>query len=181
MPFLISDGWVEHDLVLPQAESLSEAGVEVRAGETVDSIRREDGKIRLKSSSGRGTSLAFDSAVVCTGATSRGASAQGPLKAERLRPEGARGLPQALGGVGLAERGRRLRPHPSRPEARGGPGDEGEARAGLLREGRPRAAVLRAPSPLRYDAASLPGRMRSASSSWTAPSTRSWGSRGRRP
>jgi glycine/D-amino acid oxidase-like deaminating enzyme len=26
------DGWVEHDLILPQAESLSEAGVAVRTG-----------------------------------------------------------------------------------------------------------------------------------------------------
>jgi pyruvate/2-oxoglutarate dehydrogenase complex dihydrolipoamide dehydrogenase (E3) component len=80
MPLLISDSWVEHDLILPQAESLSEAGVAVRAGETVDSIRREDGKIRIKSSSGRGTSLVFDSAVVCTGATSQAPQLRGLSK-----------------------------------------------------------------------------------------------------
>jgi NADPH-dependent 2,4-dienoyl-CoA reductase/sulfur reductase-like enzyme len=70
MPFLISEGWAERDLILPQAEVLSEAGVEVRAGETIASIRREEDKVRLRSSSGRGPGLVFDSAVVCTGATS---------------------------------------------------------------------------------------------------------------
>ena len=80
MPFLISDGWVEHDLILPQAESLSDAGVDVRAGEAVGSIRREDGKIRLKSSSGRGTGLVFDSAVVCTGAISQAPQLRGLSK-----------------------------------------------------------------------------------------------------
>jgi NADPH-dependent 2,4-dienoyl-CoA reductase/sulfur reductase-like enzyme len=80
MPFLISDGWAERDLVLPQAEALSEAGVEVRAGETVASISREDGKIRLESSSGRRTGLAFDSVVVCTGATSEAPPLRGLSK-----------------------------------------------------------------------------------------------------
>jgi NADPH-dependent 2,4-dienoyl-CoA reductase/sulfur reductase-like enzyme len=80
MPFLISGGWAERDLVLPQAEALSEAGVEVRAGETVASISREDGKIRLGSSSGRRTGLAFDSAVVCTGATSEAPQLRGLSK-----------------------------------------------------------------------------------------------------
>ena len=71
MPFLTSDGWQEDDLILPEAGSLSKAGIEVRTGETVTSVRRGDGKIRLESSSGRGTNIGFDSFVICTGSTSQ--------------------------------------------------------------------------------------------------------------
>ncbi len=71
MPFLLSDGWAEADLILPQAAALPGAGVEVRTGETVMSVKRREGMMLLESSSGRGTRVGFDSVVVCTGSTSQ--------------------------------------------------------------------------------------------------------------
>jgi NADPH-dependent 2,4-dienoyl-CoA reductase/sulfur reductase-like enzyme len=70
MPFLISDGWTEDDLVLPESRSLAGAGVDTRTGETVSSVLREGDKIRLESSSRRGAGAGFDSVVICTGAAS---------------------------------------------------------------------------------------------------------------
>ncbi|HEV2389979.1 MAG TPA: FAD/NAD(P)-binding oxidoreductase [Nitrososphaerales archaeon] len=67
MPFLISDGWNEGDLILPEAGALAGAGVEVRTSETVTSVQRRGDEIRVESSS-RGTTAGFDSVVVCTGA-----------------------------------------------------------------------------------------------------------------
>jgi NADPH-dependent 2,4-dienoyl-CoA reductase/sulfur reductase-like enzyme len=79
LPLLTSDGWTEDDLILPQAKTLAEEGVEVRTLETVASVQHRERKVVLGSSSGRGTSIGFDSLVICTGATSevpqlRGAS-----------------------------------------------------------------------------------------------------------
>jgi len=77
MPFLVSEGWAEDDLVLPQAEMLSEAGVEVRTGLRVASVQHRERTIRVSSSSAgseadrRYTSIGFDSVVLCTGATSQ--------------------------------------------------------------------------------------------------------------
>ncbi len=81
MPFTLSDGWTEDDLILPQAKTIAVEGVEFRSRETVTSVRRERGKVRLETTSGFGGYTAFDSAVVCTGATGqfprlRGASKQ---------------------------------------------------------------------------------------------------------
>lgn len=80
LPLVVTDGWAEDDLVLPRAGALEGLGVDIRAGETVESIRRRGGEIRLESSPGFGDG-AFDSAVVCTGAAAeppqlRGASKQ---------------------------------------------------------------------------------------------------------
>jgi len=69
MPFLISEGWDEDDLILPQAESLSQAGVEVRTGLTVDSIQYRERRLRVSSSSDAG--IECHSVVICTGATSQ--------------------------------------------------------------------------------------------------------------
>ncbi len=55
MPFLISDGWTEDDLILPEARALAGAGVDARTGETVTSVQRRGDKIRVESSSRRGT------------------------------------------------------------------------------------------------------------------------------
>jgi NADPH-dependent 2,4-dienoyl-CoA reductase/sulfur reductase-like enzyme len=78
MPLLISEGWAEDDLILPQTASLSEAGVEVRTGETVTSVQHGERTIRVAASSSRsddadrrGTSIRFDSVIICTGATSQ--------------------------------------------------------------------------------------------------------------
>jgi NADPH-dependent 2,4-dienoyl-CoA reductase/sulfur reductase-like enzyme len=77
MPFLISEGWAEEDLILPQAASLSKAGVEVRTGETVTSVQHEERTLRVSTSSltddadRDGRSIRFDSVVICTGATSQ--------------------------------------------------------------------------------------------------------------
>jgi len=71
MPFLLSDGWGEDDIILPEAGSLSKAGIEARTGETVISVRPGGGKVRLETSSSRGTSIGFDSVVICTGSTSQ--------------------------------------------------------------------------------------------------------------
>ena len=68
LPFLLSDGWTEDDLVLPQSRMLAEAGVQVRTGLTVESVQHKDRAIRLSSSSER---MAFDSVVLCTGAASQ--------------------------------------------------------------------------------------------------------------
>jgi NADPH-dependent 2,4-dienoyl-CoA reductase/sulfur reductase-like enzyme len=80
MPLLLmSEGWAEEDLVLPQAESLFQAGVEVRIGETVVSVDHRERRIRFSSSSSRpngadhrdGAGIRFDSVVICTGAASQ--------------------------------------------------------------------------------------------------------------
>jgi NADPH-dependent 2,4-dienoyl-CoA reductase/sulfur reductase-like enzyme len=71
MPLLISEGWAEDDLILAPAKSLLDDGVEVRTRERVASVPHGEKKIALESSSGRGASLAFDSLVLCTGATSQ--------------------------------------------------------------------------------------------------------------
>jgi NADPH-dependent 2,4-dienoyl-CoA reductase/sulfur reductase-like enzyme len=78
MPYLLSDGWAEDDLILPQAESLSGAGVEVRTGETVSSVQHGARVIRVGQSSSqpggadrREASIRYDSLVICTGATSQ--------------------------------------------------------------------------------------------------------------
>ena len=77
MPFLLSDGWGEADIILPEAGSLSKAGVDVRTGEAVASVLRADGKLLIEPSTtragavgGRGKGVGFDSIVICTGATS---------------------------------------------------------------------------------------------------------------
>ncbi len=67
MPLLLSDGWTEDDLVLPQADALSGAGVQVRTGVTVESVQHREGIVRVSSSS---AGLGFDSVVLCTGAAS---------------------------------------------------------------------------------------------------------------
>ena len=77
MPFLLSDGWGEDDLILPEAASLSKAGVEVRTGEAVASVLRSQGKLLIEPSTPRagavrrrGKGVEFDSVVICTGANS---------------------------------------------------------------------------------------------------------------
>jgi NADPH-dependent 2,4-dienoyl-CoA reductase/sulfur reductase-like enzyme len=72
MPLLISEDWKEDNLVLPQAAKLSEAGVEVRTGETVTSVQHGERALRVEASSQsdpRRTSIKFDSAIICTGST----------------------------------------------------------------------------------------------------------------
>ncbi len=78
MPLLISEGRAEDDLVLPQAAALSDAGVEVRTGETVTSVRHREGTMQVEAPSSqsevadrRARSIRFDSAVICTGAASQ--------------------------------------------------------------------------------------------------------------
>ncbi len=80
LPLLISDGWAEEDLVLPQARALAGAGVDARTGETVTSIARGEGKIRVESPSRKGTSAGFDSVVICTGAASEAPQLRGLSK-----------------------------------------------------------------------------------------------------
>ena len=77
MPFLISEGWDEDDLILPQAQSLSKSGVEVRTGMSVDLVLHQEKKILVSSALAkseadrRSVSIGFDSLVICTGATSQ--------------------------------------------------------------------------------------------------------------
>jgi NADPH-dependent 2,4-dienoyl-CoA reductase/sulfur reductase-like enzyme len=87
MPFLISDGWGEDDLVLPEVGSLSRAGVEVRTGETVASVLHAERTIQIQPSAPRasaadrqGRSISFDSVVICTGATSQAPQLRGLSK-----------------------------------------------------------------------------------------------------
>ena len=80
MPFLISDGWTEDDLVLPEAKALAGAGVDTHTGERVTSVQRGGDKIRVESSSRRGTSAGFDSVVICTGAASEAPQLRGLSK-----------------------------------------------------------------------------------------------------
>jgi NADPH-dependent 2,4-dienoyl-CoA reductase/sulfur reductase-like enzyme len=106
MPLLISKGWAEEDLILPEARALGKAGVDARTGETVTSIERKEGKIRVESSSRKGASAAFDSVVVCTGATSEAPQLRGLSKpnvfvlneaADYLRLSGALDAFQTVG------------------------------------------------------------------------------------
>lgn len=76
MPLLISDGWKEDDLVLPEAGSLSRAGIEVRTGEAAVSVLLAESKVEMVSSPRESTAdrprrVGFDSLVICTGATSQ--------------------------------------------------------------------------------------------------------------
>jgi NADPH-dependent 2,4-dienoyl-CoA reductase/sulfur reductase-like enzyme len=71
MPFLISEGWAEGDLILPQAKALAKERVEVRTHEKVTSVQHEGRKVLVESSSGRGASIGFESLVICTGTTSQ--------------------------------------------------------------------------------------------------------------
>jgi len=87
MPFLISDGWVEDDLILPEAAALSKAGVDVRTGEAVSSVLHEERRVQIEPSSARanavdqrGRAIAFDSLVICTGATTQVPQLRGLLK-----------------------------------------------------------------------------------------------------
>jgi NADPH-dependent 2,4-dienoyl-CoA reductase/sulfur reductase-like enzyme len=80
MPLLISDGWSEEDLILPEAKALAGASVDVRTGERVASVQRREGKMRLESSSRRGTNAGFDSVVVCTGAVAEAPQLRGISK-----------------------------------------------------------------------------------------------------
>jgi len=80
MPFLISDGWTEDDLILPEARALAGAGVDTRTSETVTSVQRRGDKIRVESSSRRGTSAGFDSVVICTGAATEDPQLRGLSK-----------------------------------------------------------------------------------------------------
>jgi len=87
MPFLISDGWGEEDLVAPEAGSLSKAGIEVRTREAVASVLHAEGRIRVEPSfppgeavDRPGRTLAFDSLVICTGATSEAPQMRGLSK-----------------------------------------------------------------------------------------------------
>ena len=71
LPLLISGERTEEDTILPEARSLAEAGVELRTGESVTSVEHKERRVRLSSSSGgRGTTIGFDSLVICTGAAS---------------------------------------------------------------------------------------------------------------
>jgi len=106
MPLLISEGWAEDDLVLPEARTLGRAGVDARTGEAVTSIERREGKIRVESSSRKGPSAAFDSVVVCTGAASEATQLRGLSKpnvfvlneaADYLRLSGALDAFQTVG------------------------------------------------------------------------------------
>jgi pyruvate/2-oxoglutarate dehydrogenase complex dihydrolipoamide dehydrogenase (E3) component len=73
LPSLVSGELSEEELALPEAGSLSNAGVEVRAGEAVTSVAYGERKVRVDgpSSAGRGRSIGFDSLVICTGAASQ--------------------------------------------------------------------------------------------------------------
>ncbi len=78
MPFLLSEGWTEDDLILPQAASLSKAGVEARTGETAISVQHRKRTVVVAPSSSRPsdddrrqTRIRYDSLVICTGATSQ--------------------------------------------------------------------------------------------------------------
>ncbi len=77
MPLLISKGLSEDDLILPQAALLSEAGVEVRTGETVTSVQHGERTLLVSASSrsddadNQGRSIRFYSAIICTGAASQ--------------------------------------------------------------------------------------------------------------
>ncbi len=70
MPLLLSDGWTEEDLVLPQAGRLAGAGVLAWTGEGVAAVRRRGGGLLLETS-GRAAGLVFDSVVVCTGSAAQ--------------------------------------------------------------------------------------------------------------
>jgi len=87
MPFLISDGWGEDDLVLPEVGSLSRAGIEVRTGEAVASVLHAERKIKIESPAPRageagrpGRSIGFDSVVICTGAAAQAPRLRGISK-----------------------------------------------------------------------------------------------------
>lgn len=80
MPLLISDGWTEEDLVLPEAGRLADAGVEARTGEGVTSVRRRGGEVRIETT-GRGAGQGFDSVVVCTGSAAQPPQLRGLSKA----------------------------------------------------------------------------------------------------
>ncbi len=67
MPLLISGGLTADDIVLPEVASLQAAGVELRAGDTVTSVDHRERKARVR----EGTTISFDSLVICTGAASQ--------------------------------------------------------------------------------------------------------------
>jgi 3-phenylpropionate/trans-cinnamate dioxygenase ferredoxin reductase component len=71
LPFLLSDGWAEDDLVLPEARSLVAVGVDVRTDMAVLSVERRGRNIVVASSSSKGLKRPseFDSLVICSGAT----------------------------------------------------------------------------------------------------------------
>ena len=71
MPFLISEGWAEDDLILPQVAELAEAGVEVRTGLTVTSVQHKERTLQVDDADRRRPPIGFDSVVIATGAASQ--------------------------------------------------------------------------------------------------------------
>ena len=85
LPFLISEGLSEDDLISPEAASIERAGIDVRLGETVESITPAEVRglagalsstssssshsFRVETSDSRLRRVEFDSVVICTGAT----------------------------------------------------------------------------------------------------------------
>jgi nitrite reductase (NADH) large subunit len=84
LPFLVSEELSEDDLITPEAGSLERAGIDVRVGETIESIARTDIResadalsstfsssshsFRVETSDSRLRAVEFDSVVICTGA-----------------------------------------------------------------------------------------------------------------
>jgi nitrite reductase (NADH) large subunit len=84
LPSLLSEGLSGDDLITPDADSIERAGIEVRVGETIESIVRTDIResagalsstfpssshpFRVETSDSRLRSVEFDSVVICTGA-----------------------------------------------------------------------------------------------------------------
>lgn len=107
MPFMISEGWSEAEVVVPDARSLEGAGVEVRTSERVVAVSHLDRRAALEPSSregarGLGRSIGFDSVVVCTGSASEVPRLRGVTKPNVYV---LRGPSDYLGlSVGLSER-----------------------------------------------------------------------------
>lgn len=84
MPFVLSDGWTEADLLLPEAGSLADQGIEVRTGESVASVSHRERMVEVEPSAsrglGRGRSVPYDSLVICTGAAGQAPSLRGSSK-----------------------------------------------------------------------------------------------------
>ena len=78
LPQLISDPWVRED-ALVMAERLAEAGVELRA-ERVSAVAHEAKRILVGPPGHQEGSLAYDSLVICTGASSQAPQVKGVSK-----------------------------------------------------------------------------------------------------
>jgi pyruvate/2-oxoglutarate dehydrogenase complex dihydrolipoamide dehydrogenase (E3) component len=76
-PLLISGERTEDGIILPEVASISEAGVELRTGETVTSVEHRERKIRV---GGRGTSIVFDALVICAGTANHAPQLRGLSK-----------------------------------------------------------------------------------------------------